>query len=499
MGLRRPTRIKVQDSDVPLLSIQDFQLDVVGDDTFLPDCLVLHDLAVQRAVAETCMQLTKLCLCIGDVLTLQYAEQDGQTMRFSSDMQMFLPRSFNSKLSALEFCKDGLESWAAQLPESLRLGTAVSEMYASPLPASIVVHRGLLHMIYYATISTLHRPQVLQSVPTITLPSGGDEIQASRAQLRWAAKGTMEVAKMLIEHGFVSFLPMTGVTTLQSAVVNHLLDIKSTNETDRRNALQGFCYCIRAIYDLRDTYNTVEHTLALVEAAIRRADIRVPVVHLAASSDSPGVSITATGEFLTEKKATNIADLFQAGIFENLISPLLATPQLADLPAERSLLTKEMERDTQAAAQSASNPMQTSSSTSNFDLVPDYGLARKLDSLLTIPLPVPEQQEGMDYWSYAPASPLNFNMSVPYDFDLYFNCTPGAEQEPQLSEGSSASDVEMEAALEQLEDDTSSVVALDVEAAKKAVLGVEEEALQAALSAVPSMLGSAPGMVEVEA
>lgn len=403
LGLRRPTRIRIEDSDVPMLSIQDFDLELAIDENALPGCSVLHDFAVKRSIAETCIQLTKLCLCIGDVLTAKYSEQDGRPTRYSFDMQKFLTRNVDSKSSMTEMFTQGLQGWTEQLPPSLHLEAEVEEMDTGELPVSLVVHRALIHMLFYATVSALHRSQVLSSVPTSGFQPGGDEIQEARAQLRRASNGTMRVVRKLIELDYVRFLPISALTGLQSAVINQLLDLKATNEDDRRAALQGFCYCMRAVTMLREPYTAADHTVSLIEAAIRRADISVPVATSGGASKSMDAAEMA---FFSHKKARNTSDLLAAAVMENLIPAELAETKLVTPPPEHSLLSEQTEKDTNTAAGFPT----VSPNAQEFDL------ARRLESFLTTPLPAPEQT---DYWSYAPAEPLN--MSMPYDFDIYFN------------------------------------------------------------------------------
>ena len=74
LGMRRPTRIKTEDFDVPMLTLDDFELSPLPENiTCLPpDCRIARDVNAQRQLAIMCIEKARLCLSISHVLSKQY-------------------------------------------------------------------------------------------------------------------------------------------------------------------------------------------------------------------------------------------------------------------------------------------------------------------------------------------------------------------------------------------------------------------------------------------
>merc|ERR1711939_293257 len=142
--------------------------------------------------------------------------------------------------------------------------------------ADLVVNRSLLHMIYYATLSALHRPQVLPSTSMPPRSMQADQLEISRKSVRLAATQITSIAHSLYNYDLVRLLPTTGITTLLPAIIIHLLDIKAPEEETRRNSLQGFCQCMQIMAKMRDIYAAADYSTAFLEAAIRKAEIVLP-------------------------------------------------------------------------------------------------------------------------------------------------------------------------------------------------------------------------------
>ena len=70
LGMRRPTRIKDEDYDVPMITLEDFEIEAIPESItcVLPECTIARDTEKQRQLAILCIQKAKLCLCISNVL-----------------------------------------------------------------------------------------------------------------------------------------------------------------------------------------------------------------------------------------------------------------------------------------------------------------------------------------------------------------------------------------------------------------------------------------------
>ncbi|WEW59041.1 hypothetical protein PRK78_004509 [Emydomyces testavorans] len=334
LGMRRPTRIKDEDCDVPMLLVSDFEFKPLSPEVLqvLGDVELTHNVAHQRELAVMFIEKAKLCLKISHVLSAQYSvigHKFGGTMETT---MMLLP-----KLSAAETCEvrrcDGeLEAWLANLAEEAR--------YRSPPlnPSSgdevIYLHRALLHMVYLTTSSALHRPQVLPAMP---LPTVEAELQAlSRSKVRRAAVEITKIAQLLDNLDLTRYLPTTGVTVLLPAVIIHLLDIKSNDKSVRAASLHGFYQCMQILQRLREMYASADFAASFLEAAIRKAGIHVSTHPF---SDASAKSTTAAPMNTGLDALTPPPDVQAEKGFENmnfdssiLSMPTLSRPEQTKLP-----------------------------------------------------------------------------------------------------------------------------------------------------------------------
>lgn len=276
LGMRRPTRVKDEDYDVPMLTEADFEIGPISDDiTIIPrDCTLLRDVEAQRQLAQMCIAKAKLCLCISHVLTAQYSVlvkaqgMQGQEGNTRSSVMLF-PKKLD-QTDEVKHCDEELNEWIDELPECCAYS---DEMTPGNSGASVFVQRSLLHMIYFTTLSALHRPQVLPSASSAQ-PDKCRELQdLSRKKVREASKEITRISQDLHIRGLERYLPTTGVTVLLPAIIIHLLDIKASNDDARKAAMDGFCQCMQVLEKLRDNYASADFATQFLEAAIRKADI----------------------------------------------------------------------------------------------------------------------------------------------------------------------------------------------------------------------------------
>lgn len=309
LGMRRPTRIKSEDFDVPMLTLDDFEIDPIPDSiTCIPaDCKVARDVNVQRQLAIMCIEKARLCLCISHVLSKQYCVlNNNHGLQNDRTTMMLLPKKLDPATSEVKACDEELQKWVNELPEDAKYTDKPSG------EAAIDLARSLLHMVFFTTLSALHRPQVLpnsqggpasaSSKPDVE----SDILDASRRNVRRAASAITSIAQRLDAGGLVKYLPTTGVTVLLPAIIIHLLDIKAPEEETRRSSLRGFCQCMAVMGKLRDLYAAADYSVAFLEAAIRKAGI-----HVAPTSMQP--SSMQTTPMLKSNPVTSVEDLVDAG------------------------------------------------------------------------------------------------------------------------------------------------------------------------------------------
>ncbi|KAK8215932.1 cutinase transcription factor 1 alpha [Phyllosticta capitalensis] len=279
LGMRRPTRIKDEDYDVPMMTLDDFHFEPIPEHvTCIPStCVIARDVSKQRQLAQLCIQKAKLCLCISHVLSKQYCVLNNNLgLMNDRTTMMLLPKKLDTQKGDVQACDQELQQWQDELPDEAKYEEEPSGN------RSIDLHKALLHMVFYTTLSALHRPQVLPSAPTpasgIDDPGNVEMLEASRRHVRRAAVAITCIAQKLDSLDLVRYLPTTGVTVLLPAIIIHLLDIKAQDEETRRSSLRGFCQCMLVMGKLRDLYAAADYSTAFLEAAIRKAGITIAPV-----------------------------------------------------------------------------------------------------------------------------------------------------------------------------------------------------------------------------
>ncbi|KAM3081375.1 hypothetical protein ACMFMG_004845 [Clarireedia jacksonii] len=274
LGMRRPTRVKDGDYDVAMLTVDDFDIreHSLSIQIIPPECTLFRDVEAQRELAHMCVAKAKLCLCISHILEAQYSVLvknqgvQGQEGSTGSNV-MLIPKK--EATEEVKQCDAELEEWAEELPPSCRYtNKVVPGNSGSPL----FVQRTLLHMVYYTTVSALHRPQVLPATQN-NQTSRLAVYDGSRRKVREAAREITRFSRDLHDRRLERFLPTTGVTCLIPAIIIHLLDIKSLDENEQKGAMDGFLQCMTVLENLRDNYASADFATQFLEAAIRKADM----------------------------------------------------------------------------------------------------------------------------------------------------------------------------------------------------------------------------------
>jgi hypothetical protein len=264
LGLRRPTCIRTQESDVPPLELQDYELSPTQD----------------KAIAITHMELAKLSIHMGKVLLAQYSVHPTTTT--SSEYTTSTLKVVPNTTIIVNECHTELEAWHQQLPSEVHVDASSSGEEA------ILLNKTILHMIYHATLSTLHRPQTLSA-------TSQSKDTASRTHVHNAATSITDLAKVLLSNSLVAHIPVFGTTVLLPAIVKHLVDLRSHCQESKLQSLQSFAYCVLAMQKLQENYTGADVSMALVETAVQRAGIKLETLE----SDAPA----------QEYLATSIADL----------------------------------------------------------------------------------------------------------------------------------------------------------------------------------------------
>jgi len=222
------------------------------------------------------MEFARLSLSVGKVLTTQYSVHPA----VSSQKRNLIPNITEQSLSRVKDCHLELEAWYQQLPIKAQITDTQSTSPPTQRLRSIFLNRILLHLVYYATLSALHRPQMLPNATQSTV-----DIDFSIHQVYSAAASITTLAKSMLDHDLVPHVPTYGSTVLLPAMTKHLVDLRGynnqldsdTSQEARKTSLQGFAYCIRAMRHLQQNYTCADVSMALIEAAVQRAGIKIGI------------------------------------------------------------------------------------------------------------------------------------------------------------------------------------------------------------------------------
>jgi hypothetical protein len=372
LGMRRPTRIEDENFDVPMLVLEDFEIEASGSDkiTIQKDCVMIRDVSMQKDLAMMCIAMAKLCLCIGHVLSAQHAgatqgHTQSQKERTGSSA-VLRPGKLVDKTDELRLCDAELAEWIREVNAVYRYVTPTEdeiERGASPF----LVQRALLHMFYYATVTTLHRPQVVRLSKTVGLSRCNDlqEVSAKTVQ-----EASMEIARMSLDLHNVQldcYLPTTGVTVLLLAITTHLLllNIESFSSETHEEAWKGLCQCMQVLGTLRDNYAAADYSMRFLETAIRQSDIDVAT----GSIKSKSVTASPPVSDWVEKTTTHSYDRPQVINDGPVATLILPTDDLLIIDNETSVAKPALIMSCTSSIASATTQPSSEASTNDTDPV----------------------------------------------------------------------------------------------------------------------------------
>ncbi|KAK6951941.1 Cutinase transcription factor 1 beta [Daldinia eschscholtzii] len=339
LGMRRPTRIKDEDFDVPMLDEQDFEIEPLADEVQIigPECTLMRDVVMQQELALMCIAKAKLCLCISHMLKAQYSvliRDKSRAENTTNSTMMLFPNKQLDNVEGVNSCDLELLTWVQSLPPCCQY-RPLSALDLKNGRATIAVHRNLLHMVYYTTISALHRPQFLPSSPTHAPQTSAQVQEISRTRVRDAAAQITRMVTDLHTLRLEKYLPTTGVTVILPAMIIHLLEMKNPLPQPRDVAMRGFRQCMKVMEKLRDIYSAADYAVAFLDAALRKAAIDLQV----AQNQAYANGVMGTGTTTVKTPLAQFTTPATASVIENMTTPPPENAPYATTQ-EASLFTK---------------------------------------------------------------------------------------------------------------------------------------------------------------
>lgn len=268
VALRRPVQNKAFRFDVPMLQMEDFEIDSLLEAV---QCnLTIEELNLEslEIVASCCMALAQLSEYIDKVLAVQYSVQRTFGTQANCNKTISLiPRTSGIKWSEITSYGQELQNWYGYLPEEVQQFEQAPQRLPSSEGNMIKVHKALLAAYYSMTLMTLYRPLLSLSV----------QIEKEKQIRRTAIKIVFQAAQSitgsygaLYTNDLLSYLPETATAAIEPAIVTHLLYSTSDVAQVQNHSYQGFYVCWNMLRQLGDIYCLADTTAMMINAAAQR-------------------------------------------------------------------------------------------------------------------------------------------------------------------------------------------------------------------------------------
>ncbi|EEU40572.1 uncharacterized protein NECHADRAFT_75850 [Fusarium vanettenii 77-13-4] len=289
LGMKRPPRINDEDYCVTMLEEADFgpaDLPETERGQLRDMCSYIQDNHKRMALARLCIAKASLCRRLRYYLRSRYsvfAENAGDEAA-----EAFTISRPDDK-AAYVSCSEDLVAWQKALSNDCKYRTLSSDLVAHE-DRTVALHRTILHMIYYASISGIHRSRF-----TLLLHDKESSLfdqEVSKIWMQHAAIRVSDMAGEIHQHGLDGLLPTLGLSVVVSAASVHLLEIRGVIDAERKRAHEGYRRCMVVLDSLADMYVAADLAKdamewAFVQPSARASEPSDEVESLVQSSQSP--------------------------------------------------------------------------------------------------------------------------------------------------------------------------------------------------------------------
>ena len=279
LSMRKPNRIRTP-HEVTMVALDDFDTAAMDESVlrFLGDLESWSDVRTRLTMANLCIEKIKLCICIQNVLSTRYTEAIVElTMSASHSVLMLTPRQNGGDIMEAINCEQRLDEWNEHLPQDCYLGSrTVSEQIEAEKDV-LLVHRGVLSMLYLSALSTLHRPLIGSESPSLRAkPFILKYLSLQKQRVEEAAVEITQIATQLQRHNLTRFLPPVGVTILIPAMMTHLLELKA-RPTLENPSIRYFQQCVEVLRTLQNHIPSGDYAYDFIDAAVRRCNLELGI------------------------------------------------------------------------------------------------------------------------------------------------------------------------------------------------------------------------------
>lgn len=265
--MRRPLKIKDQDINLPLLTVDDFDTRPINTSVDpLKDSPFLTDKSIRKTLADICIAQVNLLLCIGRIIqTLYHLRSFGGSS--TEAIILYKPKTLHINADQIAVLQNDLDWWYRNLPVSCWLSTsATGGEPDGTVEDALFIHRSVLRMIFLMATESLNRPQTLLKTKT------GSE-QQSTSRVNEVAEEMSEMTRGLQQRNLVRFLPPLTVNCMLLTLAAFLVEFKKRGQA--AGALPGghFHQCIRTLWQLRDCWPIADSACFLIGQMISQSQI----------------------------------------------------------------------------------------------------------------------------------------------------------------------------------------------------------------------------------
>lgn len=281
LGTSRPPRIKPTDYDMPMLTIDDLDFRPLESESQIlsPSCRQANCASIQKVLGMIFISKVELCLCIGHVLSTQYTPtvrdqtQPGDHNGKNAPRMHLVPKA-PEDTQDVDLCEYELEQWLERLPAPCQYITQSSQAIAIR-GRSIIIERAVLRMLYFATSSALHWPQLVHPGQSSVPNRSGRSQVTSWDKVYKASREITKTMLAMTRLGLSRYLPTTAVTILLTAIATYLFDIKSASWSTRDDTVQALSQCREVLQELRHNYGSADDAAQHLDAVIKNANINI--------------------------------------------------------------------------------------------------------------------------------------------------------------------------------------------------------------------------------
>lgn len=233
-SLGRPMCINVEDSDMEMLTEEDFIEEEVGPGQPLR-------YPPNRNHVLYFIQSVKLTEIMGVVLSRQYSAASRKAMQLQS--------------LDLTHSDMALANWLMSLPPEM-------QYHCTKNASKQNFWAAFLHMTYYTVLCLLHRPHMKSSVR----PDAAPTTYPSRNIAFTAANMITRILEDVVHYGNLEILPSFSTYAIFSAMIFHSFEIRSQNPVVRDAAHRKLQFCSKSLRDLSKVWLVASSIVVLFEA-----------------------------------------------------------------------------------------------------------------------------------------------------------------------------------------------------------------------------------------